>query len=158
MTAVISVHNAAAGLSPVDVVAARPHTNNDTSSFKKIVESTAAAAAKQTSGVRLLKWTVDGVSIESNEVWREICNFLSAVADNLSGTNINHNIKLWRYQIIGGSCVPLIGGKTMDADLLRISVVSMDLLRHINFASDLLVLKLASSCIVEKILALVDAG
>ena len=74
--AAISVHNAAAGLSIVAVVAVRPQTNNDTSSFTKLFESLEAAAANHTSGARLLNWAVDGVSLESNDVWREICDFL----------------------------------------------------------------------------------
>ena len=69
-TAVISVYNDDVVLSPVDVVAMRPHNNNSTSSFTKLVESTAAAAAKQTSGARFLNWSVDGVSLEYNYVWR----------------------------------------------------------------------------------------
>ena len=156
-TAVISVHNAAALLSPVDVVAVRPQTNNDTRSFTKLVELAAAASANHNYGVRFLNWAVDGVYLESNYVWRAICNFLSAVADNVSGNDINHNIKLWRYQIIGGSCVPLIGSNVVDSDLLCISGVSIDLLRYSNFDLYLLVTKLAYSHTVEKTSALVDA-
>ena len=157
-TAVISVHNAAALLSPVDVVAVRPQTNNDTRSFTKLVELAAAASANHNYGVRFLNWAVDGVYLESNYVWRAICNFLSAVADNVSGNDINHNIKLWRYQIIGGSCVPLIGSNVVDSDLLHIAGVSMELLRHSKFSLYILVLKLVSSHTVENILAPVDAG
>ena len=90
------------------VVAVRPQTNNDTKSFTKLVESAAASAETHTCGARFFNWAVDGISLESNDVWREICGFLSYVADRVVGTNINHNIKLWRYQIIGGYCVPLI--------------------------------------------------
>ena len=96
----ISVHNSAAILLPVDVVSVRPKTNNDTSSFTKLVELTPAEASNQTSGVRFLNCDVDGVSLESNDVWRKICYFMSDVADHFSGNDINHNIKLWRYQII----------------------------------------------------------
>ena len=74
--AAISVHNAAVGLSIVAVVSVRPQTNNDTISFTKLFESSEAAAANQTSSARLLNWAVDGVSLESNDVWREICDFV----------------------------------------------------------------------------------
>ena len=122
--AVISVQNAAAGLSTVYMVGVRPQTNNDTSSFTKLVESSAAAsAAKQNSGARFLNWAINGVSLDSNDVWRAICDFLSAVADHVSRNGINHNIKLWRYQIIGGYCVPLIRSNGMDANLLHIGGV-----------------------------------
>ena len=75
-TALIIVQNAAAVLSTVDMVGVRPQTNNDTISFTKLFESSEAAAANQTSSARLLNWAVDGVSLESNDVWREICDFV----------------------------------------------------------------------------------
>ena len=45
----------------------------------------------------------------------------------------------------------------MDANLLRISGVSMDLLRFSNFASYILVLNIVSYRTVDKISVLVDA-
>ena len=57
-TSMISVHNAAAVLSPVGVVDVSPYTNNDTRSFTKLIESEVEAAANQNSGARLLNWAV----------------------------------------------------------------------------------------------------
>ena len=53
-------------------------------------------------------------------------------------------MKSWRYQIVGGSCAVTIGTCVLDANILQLSGISADLWRPIDFASDLLVLKLAS--------------
>lgn len=155
---ILMIQNLVAGMSPSAAIACRPQTNNETSCFTKLVECAAKAAAKNTPGARFLNWAVDGVSLKSGDVGRAICDFLSGIANHLGSTDVNHNVKSWRYQIIGGLCIPQIGTNVVDADLLRVSGISMDLIRYHDFASDLLVLKLASSKSVKKIAALVQAG
>ena len=103
---------------------------------------------------RFVNFAVDGVSVESVDVRRSICDFLSCSTNYTGTTNPNHNIKSYRYQIIGGSCAPTIGACTVDIDLIRVSSISMDLYRPTDFASDLLVLKLISLDGISKLLIL----
>lgn len=60
-------------------------------------------------------------------------------------------MKSWRYQIIGGSCDATIGLYVIDASMLQLAGVSKDLWRPADFASDLLVLKLASFKTIQKL-------
>ena len=66
--------------------------------------------------------------------------------DKASHTDItdpHHNFKIFWYHIIGGSGCTFIGIYKIDTHLLIISHVSINLWRIIDYASDLLVLKLA---------------
>ena len=94
---------------------------------------------------------VDGVSYESDYVRRSICNFLSGVTGFLGCTDTNHNMKSMRYQLVGGSCAVTIGRCVVDAEILRQSGVSTELWRPTDFASNILMLKLASCESVHKI-------
>jgi hypothetical protein len=62
----------------------------------------------------------------------------------LAITDTNHNHKNFRYQLIAGSSVASIGVYCVDADLLWVTIVPKHLWRIEDFASDLLVLELAS--------------
>ena len=94
---------------------------------------------------------VDGVSSESDDVCRSICKFLSGVTGFLGCTDTNHNMKYMGYQLVGGLCAVTIGRCVVDADIFRQSGVSTELWRPTDFASNLLVLKLASCESVHKI-------
>ena len=66
--------------------------------------------------------------------------------DKASHTDItdpHHNFNIFWYHIIGGSGCTFIGIYKIDTHLLIISHVSINLWRIIDYASDLLVLKLA---------------
>ena len=94
---------------------------------------------------------VDGVSSESDHVCRIICEFISGVTGFLGCTDTNHKMKYMRCQIVGGSCSVTIEICVVDADILRQSGVSSEIWRPTYFASNILVLKLASCETVQKI-------
>ena len=60
-------------------------------------------------------------------------------------------MKYMGYQLVGGLCAVTIGRCVVDADIFRQSGVSTELWRPTDFASNLLVLKLASCESVHKI-------
>ena len=62
--------------------------------------------------------------------------------------------KNFRYMVIGGSCVLMIGNFIMDPQLLVLAKVPVDLWRVKDWASDNLFLRLALSPILEKLVAL----
>ena len=70
------------------------------------------------------KLCVDGVSTESDNVIRRICDFLSGVTGFIGCTDINYNMKFMQYQLVGGSCDITIGRCVVDADILLQSGVS----------------------------------
>lgn len=155
--AIISFQNCPKGVVPMVVIAARPQSNNETSSFTRLIE-TACTAAATASGGRFLGFAVDGVSLESMDVRRSNCDFISGVSNHVGTTDPNHNAKSLRYQIIGGSCTGRVGFYAIDADFLRLAGVSMDLLRFADFASDLLVERLVSSASIRKLSVLAAEG
>lgn len=106
--AVMSFQNCPKGVVPMVVIAARPQSNNETSSFTRLIE-TACTAAASASGGRFLGFAVDGVSLESMDVRRSNCDFISGVSNHIGTTDPNHNAKSLRYQIVGGSCTGSIG-------------------------------------------------
>ena len=144
---VMSFQGTPSGISPMEIVAARPQSNNESNDFIKDMELAASAAARS-SGAGAMSFTnycVDGVSCESAHVWFTTCEFMSCKSNHLGSTDNNHNIKSWRYQIIGGpgtqGCV--IGRYMIDSFVLRANV-SSDIWRPNDFASDRLVLQLVS--------------
>ena len=150
--AIMSFQSTAPGMPPSIVVAARPQSNNECSDFVQGMEQAAITTA--TSAMRKCSFagfTVDGVSSESNDVRRSICDFLSCKIDHVGSTDTNHNQKSMRYQYIGGSGTVCIGVCVVDSDLLRLAGIAKDLWRPNDFASDLLVLNLASYNSVKKL-------
>jgi hypothetical protein len=147
--AIMSLQTTRGGVSPSVIVAARPQSNNESSDFIQAMEHAASCAAENKTC--FTGFAVDGVSVESEDVRRSICDFLSCKIDHVGSTDTNHNMKSWRYQIVGGSCAVTIGTCVLDADLLRLSGISADLWRPVDFASDLLVLKLASHATVQSL-------
>ena len=77
--------------------------------------------------------------------------FLKGMGIHVGLIDSNHNQKNFWYQFLGGSCVVWLGWYPIDADLFRIAGVSMLYWRIKDFASDLLVLRLASYETVCKI-------
>ena len=143
----MTFQNTPPGVSPSEIVAARPQSNNESNEFIVDMERSAALALHTTgaSATSFVNFAVDGVSCESRHVWTAECNFLSGKTNHVGTTDTNHNIKSWRYQIIAGAdkqgCT--IGRLMIDSYSLRPSV-SMDVWCPSDFASDLLVLRLCS--------------
>lgn len=142
--AIISFQCTPTGVPPTVKMADRPQSTNESSCFTQAMDQAMKVVVARRSNLSFLNFTVDGVAVESDDVRRGFCDFLSGKENHTGSTDTNHNIKNWRYQIIGGSGVPSIGKLAVDSDLLRLASVSEDLIRPKDFASDLLVLKLVS--------------
>ena len=66
------------GVSPMEIVAARPQSNNESNDFIKDMELAASSAARS-SGAGAMCFTnfaVDAVSCESQHVWHALCQCL----------------------------------------------------------------------------------
>ena len=143
------------GVAIYEIVAARPQSNNESNDFVKDMEA-AASSAMISAGVygsSFLNFAVDGASCESRHVCLSLCHFLSCKSNHTGSTDPNHNCKSWRYQVVAlGDLVGCTIGKfALDIGLLRLSQVSMYLIRPVDFASDQLVLQLYSNTTLQKI-------
>ena len=138
---------------PFLVVKARPQGNNEQNNFLTSIISIVNEACIICKDV-FTNFAVDGVSIESHHVRKSICDFLNMESTYIGTTDPNHNAKSIVYQIIGGSSLPFIGTKYIDASLLHLAEVPEDLWRPSDFSSDLIVLKLCSSITMEKLIQL----
>jgi putative effector of murein hydrolase LrgA (UPF0299 family) len=141
------------GVSPVEIVGARPQTSNKTSSFaNKAVEAAIEAVSENvTTKSFFTHCAVDCVSAESHDVMTAICKFLIDNQQYLGTVNNKHNVKNDRYQAIGSSCVTSIGDYVVDCDLLRHVNVPVDLWRVDDFVSDKLAATLFSYCTLQKV-------
>ena len=74
--AIILFQNCPKGISPTVVIAARPQSNNETSSFTRLIETACVAGAAK-AGAHFLGFAVDGISLESMDVHRAICDFIA---------------------------------------------------------------------------------
>ena len=142
------------GVSPSEMIAARPQSNNESNEFIIDMKRAVSQALQEssTNAKAFVNFAVDGVSCESKHVWTSSCDFLFKKANHVGSTDTNHNIKCWRYQIIAGAgeqgCT--IGNLMIDSCYLR-SFVSIDVWCPSDFASDLLVLRLCSHDTILKI-------
>ena len=111
----MSFQNSPDGIPTIEVVAARPQTNNESNTFVKLMEN-CAAQASSSAGARFVNFSVDGVSCESNHVILTICLFLGGECNHLGATDANHNAKSARYQIIaaGGTEAVSLGRHVLD--------------------------------------------
>ena len=98
------------------------------------------------------------MSVESHDIKISICDFLSGIIDYVGATNTNHNIKSWRYQILGGFNVLRVGEHVIDQHILTIAGVEKDLWKPSDFASGVVVLKLMSIDILRKIEFLIKSN
>ena len=131
------------------IVSARPQYRNGTSNF--VQDTECAASAEAGKSTYFTGFVVYGVSAKIEDVHPSICEFLSYNIDNFGLTNTNPNTKYWLYQIIGGYCAVTIGTCVIDSNILRLSGISTERWRLIDFEYDLLVLKLDSHDMVQSL-------
>eukprot|EP00957_Ditylum_brightwellii_P149067 11350714-Ditylum_brightwellii.AAC.1 len=84
--------------------------------------------------------------------------FTNFAIDEVSLDSTNHNIKSWWNQIIGGSGAANIGKLVVDIGLLQQAGVSSELIRPKDFVSDLLVKRLCSFGVIQKLTIVMDKG
>ncbi len=85
-------------------------------------------------------------------------DYLDGKINYVALPDTNHNVKNSRYQLIGGSSPASIGAYVFDPALIRLAKVNQKLWRVQDFASNAVVLKLASVDTIQKLhnLALQD--
>ncbi len=153
--AVVAVQDAPPGTNSFFPLCALPQTKNVVSTFNDDLMQWLSEHSKSSSqNFTLLSAAVDGVSCDKEFVVSNLLKFLQAKQDYLSITDPNHNIKNFRYQVIGGSGIRSIGKFVVDADLVRVAGIKMELWRIKDFASDGLVLELASAKTVTSLCSL----
>ena len=96
----------------------------------------------------------DGVGCDRQFILGKLVAFLCGNSNHVGLVDSNHNAKNFHYMVVGGSCVLMIGNYVIDPQLLVLAKVANDLWRVKDWASDNLVLKLASSSTVEKLATL----
>lgn len=136
--------------SPFFQVCGRPQTKNQASTFNEDMADACKLAEtelrKEGYPVSFISFAADGVSASSNSLQTILRKFLEGKLSYSAHTDTNHNMKNGRYQyIIGGNNVKTIGSMLIDTGLLKVARINQDLWRIKDFASDLLVLKLASA-------------
>ena len=141
---VISFQNAPKQTRAFYAVAARPQTKSESSNFT----SDMIKAAMATRG-RLLNVAMDG--LDASEVRDVLIKFLHGESNVCAATDINHNAKNIRGQMFGGALSTYIGDYFIDTGLLSLAGCHHELYRIKDFASDLLVLRLASADTVKKL-------
>ena len=156
--AVITVQRPKRGACPFFVLAGQPQTINMVSQFNQQITTWVTEACKERSKkgkvTHLASTAADGVGCDNEWVVCQMRLFLKGKGCHVGLIDTNHNQKNFRYQFLGGSCVVWIGWYLFDVELFRIADVSMLYWRIKDFASDLLVLRLASYETVSKIYSL----
>jgi len=152
--AVLSFQQTPVGISPYLILCGVPQTINESNSFATNTLATCSKAADLIGNVAMLNDSTDGVSCEVQSNFNKVCKYIKGETNQLSFPDTNHNIKNFRYQEIGGSgLVPgVIGKYVFNVMLLKMAGVVRDLLRIDDFASDALVLRLASHDTVGKLI------
>ena len=87
------------GMPHIEVIVARPQSNNESNDFIIDMERASVRGVHST-GVHptfFLNYAVDGVSCESRHLWKSNCDFLSCKSNHLGRTNTNHNMNSWRH-------------------------------------------------------------
>ncbi len=136
---------------PIVIISAWPQLNNECSSFTADIMNAADLVTKQVKSTSFVNFSVDGVSLETKDVMTTICNFLSGHCNYTGAVDNKHNIKNDRYQIIGGSGVPLVGKYVADVNLIRQAGIPEYLWIVKDFASDKKVEDLFSDCTMKEI-------
>ena len=99
----------------------------------------------------------DGVSVEERWIITNLVLFLNGKAHFVALVDTNHNCKNFRYQFMGYSCVLIMGNHPVDTGLFVLAGIPQELWRVKDWASDLVVLRMASLQTVLKVAALSES-
>lgn len=154
--AVMSFQHSPAGMCPYVILAGLPQTLNMSNSFAHDVMDACVIAAKNVGNAVILNDSTDGVSCEKASNFDQQRRYLLGETDQLSYPDTNHNIKNVRYQLTGGSgnCPSVFGSHVFDPMLLKLAGVQRELYVVDDWASDSIVLQLASANVVRSLLEL----
>lgn len=148
---VISFQDTPPGICPYFPLVGRPQAVNENSSFGDDVLEACVLAAQEDGNAVVLNTSTDGVSTEVKWNLRVTLDFLLGKRNQVSLPDTNHNVKNARYQLIGGSSAACFGYYVFDPSLLKLAKVNQKLWRVEDYASDALVLQLASSSTIQKL-------
>jgi hypothetical protein len=129
------------GLERYFTLVGRPQTVNENNDFGKIVMDMCVTACNEDSSSVVLNATTDGVA---SEVQCVMGGFLSGSMNYVSLPDTNHILKNARYQLIGGLLCAVIGSYVLDPWYLKMANIHQKLWRIDDYASDAVVLLLAS--------------
>jgi hypothetical protein len=85
------------GVSPIVIISARPQSNNQCSSFTADIMNAADFVTRQVQLTSFVNFAVDGVSLETKDVIRTICNFLCGRCNFTGAVDNKHNVKNNQY-------------------------------------------------------------
>ena len=129
--------------SPYLILSGKPQTTNAISTFNEEISelcySVAMDKCKNGRSIQFLSCSNDGVSCDSDFVVKTLSSFLRGDLSYVASTDINHNCKNARYQLIGLNSIVTMGVYVVDVGMLESIGIPQDL-----WASDGLVLSLAS--------------
>ncbi|KAL7427142.1 hypothetical protein ACHAXM_000726 [Skeletonema potamos] len=126
-----------------------PQMANETGDFGQDVIEACTEACRQDGSAALLNIGTDGVEQKSNK--KIVIDYLNGKSNVLAIMDTNHNAKNNRYQILGGSSAASIGNYVFDPNLLVQAGVATELYRINDYASDAIVLRLASHPTLQKL-------
>ena len=95
---IMSFQGTPPGISPFEVVAVRPQSNNESNDFIIEMEKSAVIASRAGTA-RFANISVDGVSCESRHVMRMIVEFLDCKINHIGSIDPNHNMKSWKQYL-----------------------------------------------------------
>ena len=151
---IISFQNIPPGMCPYFVLTGHPQTLNELNDFGQRVLEACDAAAKKDGKAALLNVSTDGVSCEVQSNLLLTIRYLNSEINYVALADTNHNVKNARYQMIGGSSPAVFGCFVFDPWLLKLAKISQKLWRVEDYASDAIVLRLASAETVQKLVLL----
>lgn len=138
------------GTSPYLNIDGRPQSKNENSDFNfRAVDCCKKAEQilrKKCWKITFLNSATDGVSSDATFVRKALSNYLLGICSYSGHNDTNHNCKSARGQLIGAgsSKATTIGLYIIDPGLLKKANIASELWRVVDFASDLLVLRLCS--------------
>lgn len=155
--AILSVQNTKKGKPCFAVSVGQPQSINIASNFNKNMAGVVDHVAKETGMFQLVSVVADGVGCNNKRMCSTFLSFLRCKKRYVGIIDpIQHNAKNHRYQILGKSSSTWIVNYIIAVKLLRLAGVLQLQWRVKDFASDLLILKLASLDTVEKLCLLRD--
>ncbi len=154
--AVLSFQFTLPGFLPYLILVGQTQSINHSNSFASDVMSLCVQAAKNNGNAVIFNESTDGVSCKSKANTEQQKLYLAGKSDQLSFTDTCHNVKNNCLQNVGGSgATPASSGSyCFDPMLLKMAGVPKEVVRIVDFASDGLVLKLASAATVQGLLQL----
>ena len=141
-------------LSPYFKLIGRAQTINKSNYFGEYVVKACTIAAEKVRYSVLLNHSTDGVSCETGLNIHTIIKYLEGNRNHLSFTNTNQNVKKFCFQLVGGSCASVIGLYCFGFWIINMDGVEKHITQAEKFASDAVVLRLASTSTTKTLVSL----